>query len=80
MCDADLSLSNGSSTIAGVPFTPGTGWHPYRLSVKGNTITASVNGHPVLSATDNLYLAPGAVGLFSDATQISVRSFSVTTP
>jgi len=75
-------LSNGDpvydTPLAESPLKPPFNWHNYRIEVKGNTITVSIDGGFVFQATDNKYLAPGRVGLWSDRCQISARNFKIT--
>lgn len=52
-------------------------WHTYRVEVQGNTIRVLLDGTVVIETSDNRYLSPGQVGLWSDGAQVSVRSFSV---
>jgi len=58
-------------------FDPGREWHRYRVEVRGNTLSLSVDGHPVLQATDNSYLDGRRAGLWSSECQIEVRRFEV---
>ncbi|HJT03950.1 MAG TPA: family 16 glycoside hydrolase [Pseudonocardiaceae bacterium] len=58
-------------------FRPGTGYHHYRVEVRGNRLTVLIDGAAVLNATDNSYLGGKRVGLWSDHCQINVRSFAV---
>jgi hypothetical protein len=75
----------GGSTYCGVycsvaytPYTPGTDWHTYRAEVRGNHVKLLIDGYTVVDATDNRFLAPGAVGLVAFGAQIEVSSFQVT--
>jgi hypothetical protein len=73
----DVVSGYGNSVAEGDPFTPGAGWHRYRLEVNGNVITFSVDGATLVTGTDNRYLAGGRVGLYSYNQQLEVRSFRV---
>ncbi|WP_433360884.1 hypothetical protein ACQPZX_27490 [Actinoplanes sp. CA-142083] len=65
------------STLAEGDFDRGEGWHRYRLEADGNVLTFSVDGAPLLTASDNQYLSPGRAGLWTSGQQIDVRSFRV---
>lgn len=52
-------------------------WHTYRLEVQGNSIRVLLDGTVVIETSDNRYLSPGQVGLWSQGTQVNVRRFSV---
>ena len=52
-------------------------WHTYRLEVQGNSIRVLLDGTPLIETTDNLYLSPGQVGVWSDGAQVTIRRFSV---
>jgi hypothetical protein len=49
----------------------------YRVEVRANTLRLLVDGARMVDATDNRYLSPGRVGLWSDQYQLEVRSFKV---
>jgi len=72
-----LGPTNQSPILASQAFDPGTDWHTYRLEVQGNTIRLLIDGAVTVEAVDNRYLSPGDVGLWTDGTQINVRSFKV---
>jgi len=57
--------------------SPGSEWHKYRIEARGNTFRFMIDGAIVVEASDNRYLSSGTVGLWSDRTQINVRSFRV---
>lgn len=73
----DVVTGNANSVAEGDPFTPGAGWHRYRLEVNGNEITFSADGATLVTGIDNRYLAGGRVGLYSSDQQMEVRSFRV---
>lgn len=52
-------------------------WHIYRLEAVGNQLSLYFDDALVLEATDNRYLEPGRVGLWSSLIQVNVRSFKV---
>jgi hypothetical protein len=54
-------------------------YHSYAIDVKGNVITYIVDGAPQLSVTDNQFLSPGLIGLWSGGVQLEVSSFTVVT-
>ncbi len=58
-------------------FRAGAGWHTYRVEVRGNVITISVDGHKVSSVTSSRFGANKRVGLFSLSTAVLVKSFKV---
>jgi hypothetical protein len=70
-------LGGGRPTLDSQPFTPGDGWHRYRIEVRGNALRVFIDGAPVLSATDNTFLTGKRVGLWNSGAQLSVRSFEV---
>jgi hypothetical protein len=75
----EILISNGSQNIAENPYQPQKGsTHTYRMEVKDNTIKVLIDGRLFLQATDNMYLSGGQVGLFSNRSQITIRSFIVT--
>jgi hypothetical protein len=55
-------------------------WHVYRFEANGNVLKFLVDGAVVIEAMDNRYLSGGQAGLFSDRTQISVRTFQAMAP
>src|SRR5229473_1673486 len=59
------------------PFEPGNDWHTYRAEVKGNKVRLLIDGTVIIDATDNQYLDPGQVGLWSKGFQVNIRSFKV---
>jgi hypothetical protein len=64
----------------GPKLNPGTDWHRYDVAVNGNTITLLVDGAMATTATDNRFLSPGRVGLWSSGYQLEVRKFKVIKP
>jgi len=74
---AGLWTDEGRTTLDVRPFQPGSDWHVYKVEVRGNTLTVSIDGYHVLSATDNTYPTGAKVGLWSDRCQINVRRFEV---
>src|SRR5215218_3417339 len=75
---AVLWADGGNTTLDVRPFRPRTDWHLYRVEVRGNTLRVLIDGAFALSATDNTHLSRRKVGLWSNRSQISVRSFDVT--
>lgn len=59
------------------PFTPDTRWHTYRIEAKANTIRFLVDSAPIVDQTDNRYLDPGRIGLWSFETQLNIRSLKI---
>jgi hypothetical protein len=74
---AVLWTARDAEVLDQTAFQPGGDPHRYRLEVRGNQLTALIDGSPVLQATDNSYLAGARVGLWSDRAQVSVRGFTV---
>jgi hypothetical protein len=58
-------------------FEPGKDWHAYRLEVRGNVCTLSIDGTVQGNVTNNRLLSAGRVGLWSNRYQLEVRSFKV---
>jgi hypothetical protein len=58
-------------------FNLDTDWHTYRVEVRGNDIKLLVDGNTVIETTDNHHLRSNAVGLWSAAVVLNVRSFKV---
>lgn len=52
-------------------------WHLYRIEVQGNSIRVFIDGTEVVETSDNRYLTPGEVGVWSQDGQVSIRRFSV---
>ena len=75
---AGLWADGGNTTLDVRPFRPRTDWHHYRVEVRGNTLKVLIDEAFALSATDNTHLRGRKVGLWSNRSQISVRSFEVT--
>jgi hypothetical protein len=61
----------------GLDFKPDSRWHIYRAEAKGNMITLSIDKAVYTSLTDNRFLSPGHVGLWSGGYQLEVRDFKV---
>lgn len=74
---AGLWTDQGRTTLDVRPFQPGSDWHVYKVEVRGNTLTVSIDGYRVLSATDNTYPTGAKVGLWSNRCQINIRRFEV---
>ena len=68
-------------TLARAPFTPGNGWHTYRLELRGGDIRFLVDGTLVAQAEnargEELRAAPGQVGIWSQGVRLDVRRISV---
>jgi hypothetical protein len=61
----------------GGDYIPDMNWHTYQASAIGNQITLSVDGQVLAQITDNKFLNPGQVGLWSNNYQLEVSSFIV---
>lgn len=76
-----LALVRGASGVAGIgeiAYTPpATVWHKFRIEAKGNSFRILIDGSNILEVSDNTNLSAGKVGLWSDRTQINVRTFKV---
>jgi hypothetical protein len=70
--DTDLQVFKES-----INFRPGNGWHAYRVEVRGNRISLSIDGKSRETIISNRYAGGSRVGLFSLAAQIQVKTFSV---
>jgi hypothetical protein len=66
-----------SSELASVGFVLDSGWHTYRLEVRGDNIKVFLEQGELARATDNRALDPGTVGIYCGNGQINVRSFRV---
>lgn len=76
--DDEVLLSDGNAApIDEMQYHPQSKWHTYRIEVKGDTITVLIDGGTVFQDTDNKYLDAGRIGLWSNDSQISIRSFKV---
>lgn len=73
--------SNGGSDFGQHIFDPGTGWHTFRLEVRGNIVTFKVDGAPVVQASDEEFIPCGSqVGFYDGGgvqREVEVRSFRV---
>lgn len=73
--------SNGGSDFGQHVFDPGTGWHTFRLEVRGNVVTFKVDGAPVVQATDEEFIPCGnQVGFYDGGgvqREVEVKSFEV---
>lgn len=72
-----LWTASDATTLDFGDFRPGADWHRYRLEVRGNHLTFLIDGSPILAARDNTYLRGSRLGLWSNRSKISVRSFTV---
>jgi hypothetical protein len=70
---------DSSYMLAQIPWGSETdhAWHTFRLEVTGNTLSLSIDGNKVLTATDNSYLDAGYAGIWCYDVQIQVRSFQI---
>jgi hypothetical protein len=75
--DGALEIWNGTTSLASAPYDPGSGQHTYRVQVTGNSIQFYVDGGLALQATDNQYLDPGRIGLWSNSTGLSAVGFQM---
>ena len=68
-------------TLARAPFTPGNGWHTYRLELRGGSVLLTVDGKLVVQAPDargeEQRAAPGQVGIWSQGVRLDVRRITV---
>jgi hypothetical protein len=69
--------SGGNAVVEGQAFKPGSEWHTYRVEVKGNTITLSIDNAVMASLIDNRFISAGSVGLWSRSYQLEVQNFKV---
>jgi hypothetical protein len=83
--DAEISWERGATLcidfcgdpLRQAPFNPGSRWHTYRVEAKDNTIRLLIDGGVVFSASSLTYLDPGRIGLYSNGSQLNIRSFKV---
>lgn len=66
-----------SALIEPVGFAPRNNWQTYRVEVKGNEVALFVDDELVAETKSNTYLEGGLVGLWSQRTELSVRSFAI---
>jgi hypothetical protein len=52
-------------------------WHTYRILVQGNVIRVLLDGTLVIETTNNRYLSPGQVGVWSHGAEVNIRRVSV---
>lgn len=69
------NMNNNYLTSA--PFSPGTGYHTYRVEAQNNQLRFLIDGAQILSVTDNTYTSGEQVGLWSFDAQLNVSSFKV---
>lgn len=55
-------------------------WHTYKLIVRANRYRLNIDGQQVAAGTSNAFLGGTSVGLFSQGSSVSVRSFKLTIP
>lgn len=67
----------GQPFFAHVSYDTDEDWHVYRMDVRGNRITLSVDGQVYVSTTDERHPTGPQVGLWAFETAVSVRSFRV---
>src|SRR5216684_364442 len=65
--NAQISDINSVNPIEKRSFNPGSDWHTYRAEAIGNKIRLLIDGTVIIDTTDNQYLDPGQVGLWSRA-------------
>lgn len=66
-----------SALIEPVGFAPRNTWQTYRAEVKGNEVALFVDDELIAETKSNTYLEGGLVGLWSQRTELSVRSFKI---
>lgn len=59
-------------------YNAGNSWHTFKLVVRGNQYSATVDGEQVATGTSNAFLNGPSVGLYSEQASITVQSFKVT--
>ncbi len=80
-CGSVHIWGDNAGDLGSADFALDTGWHDYRLEIRGNRILLRIDGRPVVSATDNRLVTDqgGQVGLFtSGGPQFSVRRVTLT--
>lgn len=71
------SFALDRETLRSEPFTPGGGWHTYRLEVQSDQVRFFVDGGLVFNQATNRNLNGTKVGMFSHGAQTNVRSFKI---
>ncbi len=61
-----------------VAFSPGSSVHTYRVEIEDTAIKVFIDGKLLLATTDTRYLTGLEIGLWSQNTQLTVTSFTVT--
>jgi hypothetical protein len=72
-----MVVGYGFEELGGAGFILDSGWHTYRLEVRGNVVKIFFEQAEVGRAVDNRALEPGTVGIYCGDGQINVRSFRV---
>lgn len=68
---------DGYGSLSQTPYTPQTGWHTYRLEMRGNDLRFVIDSSPLIDVQDNHFLEGSGAAFYSDHTQISVRRVAV---
>lgn len=80
LCSAhDFSVQRATdpTILKGSHFSFDKNQHTYRVEVRGNHITFSIDGQKILETTDNTFLSAGQVGFRAIFADINVTSFKV---
>jgi hypothetical protein len=60
-------------------FDPSSGFHVYRVEVRGSELKVLIDGFEIATLQDPGFARPGQVGFFNDHTELEVRAFKVQT-
>jgi hypothetical protein len=63
--------------LISAPFSPGTGYHTYRVEAQDNQLRFLIDEAQILAVTDNTYTSGVQVGLWSYDAQLNVSSFKI---
>ncbi len=74
---AMISARQPFNSFASSEFKNRDGWHTYRLEVRGNTFTMSIDGQRAFEASDDRYQTGTQFGLWAVNAEIRVRSFKI---
>ncbi len=62
-----------------IDYVPGTNWHVYRIEVRGNEVSLSIDGVTVSSASSReKMLSTGPLGLRSEGFELHISSYRIT--
>ena len=78
LLDSSWTADGGRSLVVpGHSYDPGDAWHTYRVTVSDGVLQFWIDGMIMATATGEHLRAGASVGLWSNQTQLEVRSFRV---